>query len=151
MARWTASAKWAEGPALDGQCAMPLGLRLSEGLGVARGVTLQVRRREARTLCDSREHARTDFFTVMECESKVSPTLTGERAMRTGSSFHRPPQLQQRRQNNSGLLRRPLAHAAAGRAMLMLVGLDSPCSSRSAMTRSASVSTLMIASSFDDP
>ena len=33
MARWTASAKWAEGPALDGQSDMPLALRLSEGLG----------------------------------------------------------------------------------------------------------------------
>ena len=33
MARWTASAKWAEGPALDDQRAMPLALRLSEGLG----------------------------------------------------------------------------------------------------------------------
>jgi len=32
MAHWTASAKWAAGPALDGQCAMPLALRLSEGL-----------------------------------------------------------------------------------------------------------------------
>ena len=35
MARWTASAKWAAGPALDGQCDMPLALRLSEGLGIA--------------------------------------------------------------------------------------------------------------------
>ena len=35
MARWTASAKWAEGPALDGQCDMPLALRLSEGLGLS--------------------------------------------------------------------------------------------------------------------
>ena len=34
MARWTASAKWAAGPALDGQRAMPLSLRLSEGLGL---------------------------------------------------------------------------------------------------------------------
>ena len=34
MARWIASAKWAEGPALDGQRDMPLALRLSEGLGV---------------------------------------------------------------------------------------------------------------------
>ena len=34
MARWTASAKWAAGPALDGQRDMPLALRLSEGLGV---------------------------------------------------------------------------------------------------------------------
>ena len=32
MSRWTASAKWAEGPALDGQRDVPL--RLSEGLGV---------------------------------------------------------------------------------------------------------------------
>ena len=35
MARWTASAKWAEGPALDGQRDMPLALRLSEGLGLS--------------------------------------------------------------------------------------------------------------------
>ena len=33
MARWTESAKWAEGPALDGQRDMPLALRLSERLG----------------------------------------------------------------------------------------------------------------------
>ena len=32
MARWPASAKWAAGPALDGQRDMPLALRLSEGL-----------------------------------------------------------------------------------------------------------------------
>ena len=37
MARWTASAKWAAGPALDGQRVMPLALRLSEGLGVSAG------------------------------------------------------------------------------------------------------------------
>ena len=35
MARWTASAKWAAGPALDGQRDMPLALRLSEGLGIS--------------------------------------------------------------------------------------------------------------------
>ena len=35
MARWTASAKWAEGPALDGQRDMPLALSLSEGLGLS--------------------------------------------------------------------------------------------------------------------
>ena len=35
MARWTAGAKWAAGPALDGQRDMPLALRLSEGLGLA--------------------------------------------------------------------------------------------------------------------
>ena len=34
MARWTASAKWAAGPALDGQRDMPLGLSLNEGLGL---------------------------------------------------------------------------------------------------------------------
>ena len=36
MARWTASAKWGEAPALDGQRDMPLALRLSEGLGRTR-------------------------------------------------------------------------------------------------------------------
>jgi hypothetical protein len=38
MARWTASAKWAAGPALDGQRDMPLALSLSEWLGVIRYV-----------------------------------------------------------------------------------------------------------------
>ena len=33
MARWAASAKWGEAPALGGQCATLLGLALSEGLG----------------------------------------------------------------------------------------------------------------------
>ena len=33
MARWTASAKWAEGPALDGRRATLLAFRLSAGLG----------------------------------------------------------------------------------------------------------------------
>jgi hypothetical protein len=35
MARWTASAKWGEAPALDGQRDMPLALSLSEGLGIS--------------------------------------------------------------------------------------------------------------------
>jgi len=35
VARWTASAKWGEAPALDGQRGTPLVLSLSEGLGVA--------------------------------------------------------------------------------------------------------------------
>ena len=34
MARWTASAKWAAGPALDGQRATPLVLSLTDELGV---------------------------------------------------------------------------------------------------------------------
>ena len=36
MARWTASAKWAAGPALDGRRATLLVLGLNEGLGVTR-------------------------------------------------------------------------------------------------------------------
>ena len=39
MACWIASAKWAAGPALDGQRDMPLALRLSEGLGITGAVT----------------------------------------------------------------------------------------------------------------
>ena len=35
MARRMASAKWAEGSALDGWCDMPLALRLSERLNIA--------------------------------------------------------------------------------------------------------------------
>ena len=36
MARWTASAEWAAGPALDGRHDMPLRLSLSKGLGLRR-------------------------------------------------------------------------------------------------------------------
>jgi hypothetical protein len=35
VVRWTASAKWAEGPALDGRRATLLGLGLNEGLGIS--------------------------------------------------------------------------------------------------------------------
>ena len=35
MARWTASAKWAAGPALDGRRGMSSVLSLTEGLGIA--------------------------------------------------------------------------------------------------------------------
>ena len=38
MSRWTASAKWAAGPALDGQRDMPLALSLTEGLGFTTGL-----------------------------------------------------------------------------------------------------------------
>jgi len=40
MARWPASAKWAAGPALDGQRDMPLALRLSEGCAPSMGASL---------------------------------------------------------------------------------------------------------------
>jgi len=59
MARWTASAKWAEGPALDGQRDMPLALRLSEGLGItARNLRLVIPRQ--RGLLEG-PHFRKDF------------------------------------------------------------------------------------------
>ena len=48
MARWTASAKWAAGPALDGQRAMPLGLSFSEWLGLT--WAQQMRRTRVRKL-----------------------------------------------------------------------------------------------------
>jgi len=49
MARWTASAKWAEGPALDGQRDMPLALRLSEGLDRTRTTVERFKARGAAT------------------------------------------------------------------------------------------------------
>ena len=45
MARWTASAKWAEGPALDGRRAALLAFRLSEWLGCILVVSLELRPR----------------------------------------------------------------------------------------------------------
>ena len=53
----------------------------------------------------------------------------------------------ERRQNKLGLLRWPWAHATAGRAMEMAIAGLSPCSSRSAMTRSARASAFAMARS----
>ena len=58
MARWTASAKWAAGPALDGQRDMPLALRLSEGLGsTARRYAAEVLMNDAELAALVCEHA----------------------------------------------------------------------------------------------
>jgi len=77
MARWTASAKWAVGPALDGQRDMPLALRLSEGLGVrlcegADGNEVSVSKRSYLAtgecdlgLCSTRRSYELDFVCVL--------------------------------------------------------------------------------------
>ena len=73
MARWTASAKWAEGPALDGQRDMPLALRLSEGLGsTARGDTTEV-------LMDDAE------LSILMLENASPPALDSELASTLGA------------------------------------------------------------------
>ena len=59
MARRAASAKWAAGPALEGQRDMPLALRLSEGLGVGPQCVDQEVRQSARLL---RMNARVDLL-----------------------------------------------------------------------------------------
>ena len=54
MARWTASAKWAAGPALDGQRDMPLALRLSEGLDPGQALCSMPRTLKMDSKCEAK-------------------------------------------------------------------------------------------------
>ena len=122
-----------------------------EGLGHTLATGLQIFRPQARVFGDSRQHAWTEFFTVMECENEVRPALARKRAMRAGLAFELPAKLEQSCENTFGLRGRPLTHAAAGREMLISSGRTSPCSSCSAKTRRARTSALAIASFAEAP
>ena len=115
MARWTASAKWAAGPALDGQCATPLALSSTEGLGVVapsvcatsgNGGTarLELARPRAAThdfrrlMADAKLHGSwitarrcifaADWFLVANCQMCCSPPPCGGLPMLTSQSAH---------------------------------------------------------------
>ena len=69
MARWTASAKWGEAPALDGQRDMPLALRLSEWLGHVRAAA------EAWVVTEPPERREKTFFAFGRCSVAAIPDL----------------------------------------------------------------------------
>src|SRR5665213_2256384 len=116
-----------------------------EGLGHTLATGLQIFRPQARVFGDSRQHSWAEFFTIVEGEHEVGPAFAGERAMRAGLVLELPAKLEQSGKNTFGLRGRPLAHAAAGREMLISSGRTSPCSSCSAKTRRARTSALAIA------
>lgn len=70
--------------------------------------------------------------------------------MRSRGAFHAPTDAQQGRQNTSSLDGWPSTHAAANR-MVFGLGEGSPCSIRSATTRSANAFTRLVASSWFSP
>ncbi len=98
-------------------------------------------------LCDARQHFGADFVAIMEGENKIRPANAGKCFVRTGLSFYLPAQPQQSSKKMLCFYRRPLAHAAMGMEIFMGKGRLSFCSSRSAITRRASISTFDTASS----
>src|SRR5262249_38390114 len=97
---------------------------------------LQVFRIEPRPFCNSRKHSRTNLLIIMKRKHKIGPASTGECTMRAGLALDDPADAKKRGQHKSGTRARPLAHAAA-KEILTRSGPASPCSRRSATTRSA--------------
>ena len=97
-----------------------------------------------------REHARTDLLPVVEGEHEVRPSRPREDEVCPGGPLDDPARPQQGREDLAcgGA---PPPHQAAVKEMLSRSGPVSPCSSRSATTRSASAWTLAPASVADGP
>src|SRR6185295_8496450 len=85
----------------------------------------------------------------MEREHEVRPAFTSEHSMRSRRALQRPADTQQRGKHEPRLCSWPDAHAASKRSVTW--GIASPCSKRSARTRSASTSALERASSRLEP
>ena len=76
MERWTASAKWAEGPALSGQCGTPLALSLTEWLGVDEAIVFSMRTKPKPMTAIASRYA--EYPVVQANSSAVEPTATEE-------------------------------------------------------------------------
>ena len=87
----------------------------------------------------------------MKCEDEVRPANPRQGPMRARLALELPTKFDKCSNNTFGLGRRPLTHAAAGSEKLISIGPASPCSMRSASTRSASTSALAMASSAELP
>ena len=124
---------------------------LATRLGVTGTKALKIFDPKAGVFRNAYQHAWAKLFSVVKGEHKIRPAFSRQRAMGAGLSFELPANAQKRSKDFPCLRRRPLAHAAAGRRMLISTGRVSPCSSCSARTRSASTSALVIASFADAP
>src|SRR5262245_58590855 len=100
--------------------------------------------------CDSGQHARAELLAVMKGEDEIRPAFSTEGPMRAGLTLDLPTESEQGTQNPVGLRSRPPAHAAAI-AMWSGWGFASPCSSCSARTLKARISTRAMASSGEEP
>ena len=87
----------------------------------------------------------------MISEAILRPAIASKGPVRTGCAHNSPPDSLQRGQNPSRLSRRPLTHAAIEYCNMSASGLNSPCSISSAITRSASALTFVVASSGVEP
>jgi hypothetical protein len=83
------------------------------------------------------QHARPNLFVVVKRKDDVSPAGSGKRSVRTGLTFDHPANPQEGRQHPASAGTGPGVHAAL-KEMLRKSGPASPCSRRSAITRSAS-------------
>ena len=109
----------------------------------------KVLRSQARATRDAGEHAWPDLVCIVEGEDEIGPAFTRENPVRSGRPLHGPPNAKQRSEDQPCLRGRPDAHAASKRSVTC--GIASPCSKRSARTRSASTSALANASSRVEP
>jgi len=91
---------------------------------------------QASMLGDARKHLWTDFFAIVKGENKIRPAFASKRAMRTGLPLDAPPNAKKGSKNTTSLSRGPLAHAVATEIVIGWARA-SPCSKRSARTRSA--------------
>ncbi len=98
---------------------------------------LKVVRRKSGPCRDTCQHPGADLLPIMKREHEIRPTLAFQHSMGSGRSFDSPTDSLERRQEASGAYASPLAHAAL-KLMLNRSGPASPCSKRSATTRSAS-------------
>jgi len=101
-------------------------------------------------LGDARKHTGTEFFAIVKGEDEVRPAFASKRAMRTGLPLDAPPNAKKGSKNTASLSRGPLAHAAATEIFIEWARA-SPCSNRSAKTRSAKISVFDMASLAEEP
>jgi len=100
---------------------------------------------------DSLQHSWPDLIGIVEGEHEIGPSLPAQHTVGAAPvTFDRPAFPQQSGENAAGLRRRPAGHAAA-KVMSSNAASASPCSSRSASTRSARAFARAVASSGEAP
>src|SRR5258705_181882 len=94
---------------------------------LAGSVTLEVFGLEAGMLRDSRQHARADLFTIVECEDNIGPAFPGERTVGARLPLELPANSEESCRHLVCPGAGPPAHAAL-KEMSRSSGPASPCS-----------------------
>jgi len=118
---------------------------VKEALGLPYAERVQVGSQTG-MLRDTGQHPRPDFLGIMKDKHKIWKIRVGKSSVGAGLALDSPATAKQGCQKVLCLDGRPLTHAAE-KAMEIGMGLHSDVSSRSASTRRASASALVIASS----